>query len=403
MTQVMHKPTPRVPTKQELEDVYRMVDKAKSLLYLDHPFFGATVAKRPIIYTDRVATAAMAAGGQMYINPLFILEGWGIPLTGGNIIFLLAHEALHFMLCHALRVGDRDHRAWNIACDKVINDTLADAKVGEMIEGGCWFDGARDHSAEELYDEAQDGRDGPYGDQPIGGTGEDVGRPCNVNGTPLDEGEIKEIETRTKIEAIQSAKAAKAVGKLPASVERMIEELVNVSTPWHIILERFMSGKIKDGYSWQRPNRRFIHQGLYLPGSDYKPKMGSVVIGVDTSGSIGQKELNEFNGHVNRILDTCNPEMVYVVYCDAEVNHVDEYEPSDFPVKLEPHGGGGTAFEPVFNWVDDNGIEAEAIVYLTDGYGDQNHFTTKHETVWLTTHSEDFNWGTVIKFESEEV
>ena len=41
-------------------------------------------------------------------------------------------------------------------------------------------------------------------------------------------------------------------------------------------------------------------------------------------------------------------------------------------------------------------------MYLTDGYGDQNHFTSKHETVWLTTAGEDFSWGTVIKFEMED-
>ena len=60
------------PEVQDLEAVMRDVTKAKSLLYLDHPFFGATVAKRPIIYTDTVPTAAMSATGQMYINPVFI-------------------------------------------------------------------------------------------------------------------------------------------------------------------------------------------------------------------------------------------------------------------------------------------------------------------------------------------
>ena len=384
------------PEVQDLEAVMRDVTKAKSLLYLDHPFFGATVAKRPIIYTDTVPTAAMAATGQMYINPVFIENGLqGVRLTIRNTMYLLAHEALHYMLCHATRRGTRLPLAWNIAADKVINDMLIHAKVGDPIEGGVYMDGAREYAAEELYDVNDE--DGPG----LGGIGDDIGAPCDANGKPLDESQINQIEAQAKIDTIQAAKAAKAVGKLPASLERMVDRMIHVLTPWHTILERWMTGKIKDGQSWRTPNRRFIHQGLYLPGTNYIPKMGPIVIGVDTSGSIGQQELNEFNGHINRILHTCNPEMVYVVYCDSEVNSVQEYEPDDFPVTLKLQGGGGTSFQPVFDYIDENGIDPEVVVYLTDGYGDQNHFTTKHETVWLTTHSEDFSWGTVVKFESE--
>ena len=390
------------PEVQDLEAVMRDVTKAKSLLYLDHPFFGATVAKRPIIYTDTVPTAAMSATGQMYINPVFIETGLqGVRLTTRQIMFLLAHEAMHYMLCHATRRGSRLPRAWNIAADKVINDTLIHANVGDWIEGGVTFDGAREYASEELYDanDEDGGGGGGTPGTPNGGIGDDIGAPCDENGQPLDESQINQIEAQAKIDTIQAAKAAKAVGKLPASVERMIDRMINVLTPWHTILERWMTGKIKDGQSWRTPNRRFIHQGLYLPGTNYIPKMGPIVIGVDTSGSIGQQELDEFNAHINRILEMCNPEMVYVVYCDAAVNKVVEYTPDDFPVQLSPCGGGGTSFRPVFDYVDDNGIDPEVVVYLTDGYGDQNNFTTTHETVWLTTVSEDFDWGTVIKFE----
>jgi len=376
---------------QVSDDILRKVGKAKSLLILDHPFFGTAVTRRPIIYTDGVPTAAMAATGQMYINPAFVE-----PLTVRQLMFLLAHEALHYMLAHGLRRKHRDARAWNVACDKVINDTLIDAGVGDFIDGGIQFRGGKDYAAEELYDENDNN-----GGNPLGGTGDDVADPTDENGNPLDDSQIHQLEAQAKIEAIQSAKAAKATGKLPASIERIISDMLEVKTPWHEILERFMQSKVKDGYSWNRPNRRFIGSGLYLPGTDYLPRMGEIVIGVDTSGSIGQRELNEFNAHVNRILDSCRPEKVTVIYCDAAVNAVDEYTPDDFPVRLTPHGGGGTSFQPVFDHITKQGIEPEVVVYLTDGYGDQNYFDSNQETVWLTTHNEQFNWGTVIKFESE--
>ena len=372
-----------------LDELQRKVGKAKSLLILDHPFFGTACTKRPIIYTDTVPTAAMSATGQMYMNVDFCA-----PLTVQQLMFLLAHEAMHYMLAHGLRRGHRDPQAWNVAADKVINDTLIDAGVGDFIDGGITLDGAREMAAESLYDENDDGDgEGP------GGLGNDIGDPTDADGQPLDDATIHQLEAEAKIDAIQSAKAAKAVGKLPASIERMVEELVNVSTPWYDILERFMAGKIKDGYSWNRPNRRFIARNIYIPGTDYVPKMGPVVIGVDTSGSIGPDEIAMFNGHINRIIDTCNPEVVHVVYCDYDVAGVDEYTPEDFPVTIQCKGGGGTSFKPVFDWIDTNAIDPECVVYLTDGYGDQSEFTTNHETVWLTTGTEAFDWGHVIKFE----
>jgi predicted metal-dependent peptidase len=381
-----------------LAEVQRKVSKAKSLLILDHPFFGTAASRRPIIYTDTVPTAAMAATGQMYINPAFIETGGkdNGPLSVRQVMFLLAHEAMHYMLAHGLRRGHRDPKAWNIAADKVINDTLIDAKVGDFIEGGIQMRDARNYAAEELYDEDDNGNgQGP------GGIGNDIGDPVDENGKPLDESQVHALEAQAKIEAIQSAKAAKAVGKMPGSLQRMVDELVHVPTPWHEILERRMVAKIKDGYSWNRPNRRFIARNIYIPGTDYKPKMGTVVIGVDTSGSIDQPELDKFGGHVNRILETCNPEAVTVIYCDSKVQHVDEFTPDEYPVRLVAHGGGGTSFKPVFDYIDDNNIEPEVVVYLTDGHGDQNSFTSQHDTVWLTTSGTAFPWGEVIKFEKD--
>jgi len=365
------------------------ISKAKSLLIIDHPFFGTAVSKLPIIITDNVPTAAMAPNGQMYINPDF-----AEPLSVSEMQFLLAHEALHYMLCHATRRKHRDPHAWNIAADKVINDTLVDAKVGTPIQGGIYEDDARNCAAEELYDENDIGK-------PVGGIGSDVGEAVGEDGQALDDSKIRELESEAKISAIQSAKAAKSVGKLPSSLERLVDELVNVSTPWHQILERFMQAKVKNDISWRRPNRRFIGRNIYLPGADYTPTMGTVVIGVDTSGSIGNDELAMFGGHINRILETCTPERVVVVFCHTQVCRVDDYTPEDFPISLATTKTGGTAFEPVFDYIDDNDIDPEVVVYLTDGYGDQSEFTSTHETIWLTTHSEAFDWGTVIKYEGE--
>lgn len=380
----------------EMLELERKVGKAKALLILDRPFYGMAVSKRPIIFTDTVPTAAMSAVGQMYLNP-----AWCGKLTVRQLMFLLAHEGMHFMLGHSLRMGARKSTAWNVACDKVINDLLTHDKVGDPIEGGVYMDGARQFAAEQLYDEDDEGEDGNGPPDDPRGIGNDVGPPEAGDGTPLDEATRANIEAQTKIELIQNAKAAKAIGKLPGSIEKIVDDLVNVSTPWDVILEPYMANKVPDGHSWKRPNRRFIAQGLYLPGSDNKPTMGPVVLAVDASGSVGDVETAEYNGHINRIMETCNPESMTVIYCDTYVQAVEEYTVEDLPIKIKVPGGGGTSFKPVFDYIDDNDIDPEVVIYLTDGYGDQDDFTSTHETIWLTTHNENFSWGKVIKFESK--
>ena len=381
-------------TTVNLDEVQRKVSKAKALLILDHPFFGTAVSRRPIQYGDEVPTAGMSATGQIMLNP-----EWVEPLTVKEIMFLLAHEAMHYMLSHALRRQHRDHRAWNVACDKVINDTLIDAKVGTFIDGGITHQDARFGASEQFYDENDD-------DMGEGGIGEDVGDIVDENGQPLDDATVQQLQAQAKIEAIQSAKLAKQSGKLPESIERIVEEMVNVVTPWHEKLERYMSAKVRDGYSWNRPNRRFVGQGMYLPGYDYVPRMGEVVIAVDTSGSLNSRELALFQGHINRIVDTCTPEKITVLYCDYAIGGTIEYTPDDLPIVLKPVGGGGTSFKPVFKWLDSYDGEVECLIYFTDGWGDQDELdklsiTGKIDTVWLTTEREDFPFGEVITFNED--
>jgi len=74
----------------DIAEIERKVSKAKSLLILDHPFFGTAVSKRPLKYDESIATAGMSATGQMYLNPQ-----WVNDLSVRQMMFLLAHEAMH--------------------------------------------------------------------------------------------------------------------------------------------------------------------------------------------------------------------------------------------------------------------------------------------------------------------
>ena len=169
---------------------------------------------------------------------------------------------------------------------------------------------------------------------------------------PMSGGEVRDCmdedaptqEAEWQVAVIQAAQAAKSQGKLPAGIERLVEEIRRPKIDWRAALRRFVQMCAKADFTWRQPNRRYVASGLYLPALRSE-QMPPVVIGIDTSGSIGQAEMDMFAAEVSAVMDECAPEKIHVIYSDAAVQKVEEYEIGD-AIKLSPKGGGGTRFEP---------------------------------------------------------
>jgi predicted metal-dependent peptidase len=331
--------------------------KAKVQLVLHQPFFASIVLKRSIQMDDAMPTACMTANGKIIVGTEFLSKQ-----TVQKTVGLLAHESMHYAMLHHQRVGWRKPRPANKAMDKVINDILT-ASGMELPDGGVMQAGARDYAWEQLYNEDDDDGGGEY--QP--GTGNDDLSSEGVN--DMGPEEIQQI----KQELIQAATAAKAKGTMPAGLEQLIKDIVNPPTPWHQLLERFMLLQIKAGTSWKRPNKRWVCHDLYMPSQDVEPRMGTVVIQMDESGSVGMAERRHFFGHVNKIIESCKPEKIYLLHTDARVHLAEEFTMDDLPINYKNVACGGTDMTVGFGWVEEQGIEPDVFVCLTDG-----------ETPWLS-------------------
>ena len=58
--------------------------------------------------------------------------------------------------------------------------------------------------------------------------------------------------------------------------------------------------------------------GVYMP-SGISQQVGELVIAIDTSASIGQRELTTFLSEIKSVCDTVNPDRIRLLYWDTEV------------------------------------------------------------------------------------
>lgn len=123
--------------------------------------------------------------------------------------------------------------------------------------------------------------------------------------------------------------------------------------------------------------------------------VGEVVVFIDCSGSINQRQLGLFEAEVRSILEGQRPEKVYVVYFDAKVQKVDCYEAGQ-PISLSPMGGGGTDFCPCFAWVEEQGLRPQVLVFLTDLYGTLPDFPPPTPVIWASTGKRSAPFGELV-------
>ena len=364
------------------QDVRKKLSKACAQLMIRHPFFGSLVYQHELELSDAVPTAAATPDGRMLFNPEFVEQ-----YDTQNLMFLIAHEVMHIVFAHSARRGNRDRDTYNIACDAVINEILVAEGVGQFIGGGIRMEGAQDETSENIYNRIYSPSNsksfgGDDDEECEGGQGKDgkgKGKPYTGNltvkdlekdgGAPITEAEAKQKVAEGKIKIGQAAALARMQGKLGSGLGRIVDRILESRLPWHQILERYLTSKAEQRYNWSRPHKRRLNIA-YMPSRDKYPSMGEVVLGIDVSGSISDKEVGEFIGHCKAIFDLCHPKKVYVVYCTTRVEAVDEFERGEEIIPRKNSWYGGTHMPAIMDWIDNNDIDADVCVTFTDGYTD---------------------------------
>jgi predicted metal-dependent peptidase len=305
-------------------------------------------------------------------------------LDDKELAFVVLHETLHKAYRHLFtwrKLWEEDAQITNMACDYVINLQLVDMDKDQQLlampmhEGkvvGLVDERFRGMNAKQVFDilKEEEPEDG-YGAG--GGAGEGIDEHDWEGAKELSEEEKKGLAKEID-QAIRQGIIAheKLVGKGGGGLNRELEDLMHPEVDWKEVLKEFVRStcSAKDASSWRRVNRRFLGSDVYMP-TLIGEKVGHLVIGIDTSGSVGGKELSEFLSEVQGIAQEVHPEKVDLIYWDGAVAGHEEYDGntvSNIVSSTQPKGGGGTDPTCVMHYLKENAIRPEAIIMLTDGY-----------------------------------
>lgn len=358
-----------------------------------HPFFAYLLLHlndgNEIEQREDIPTAMITSQGHMSYNPK-----WLDKLNDNQIKAVMLHEVLHVVLNHMLRMGTREPTISNIADDIVINNMLVqngfELVHGKgyiepynnsvtLLDGQIKIDNIDEKFSESIYEELyhQMQQKGMIKEVLVSGYG--TGKPnedSKVKGFDAhekgnaDTKEAREAEKKWGDVLVEAANQAKLRGKLPAGMDRIIDKILNKKLNWRNLLYKYITEAILYDYSWNKLSRKAVSTGIWLPGP-LKESI-EVVVAVDTSGSIGQKELTDFLSEIVSIAKSFNNIEITVVVCDCEIKNTYVVRNGEIAkiMALKVRGGGGTSHEPVVSFINKSKPNSKVLVMLTDGYSD---------------------------------
>ena len=327
--------------------------------------------------------------------------------TQAEVNGLILHENLHIGLRHHLHGADmfkEDGDKANKAADYVVNDMITEIskKYPELVQlprGGLYDPQYHNMSMREIYKLLKSKKGGGGG----GGTPDKEGEKGSGSGggeyefdkhdfgKPMTQEEAKEMDGKIDRAIREGALLA---GRLGIDLPRSVTDLLNPVIDWKKELADFVTSscKGKDEYTWRKFNRRLISNDIYLPTVENET-IGEVVVAIDTSGSIGQEQLNEFASELVSICEAVSPDAVRILWWDTKVHgeqlFTDNYD--QIGSMLKPLGGGGTRVSSVAEYINKKKINAECVLVFTDGFLESDvKWDISSPTLWMVT--ENRNW-----------
>lgn len=213
---------------------------------------------------------------------------------------------------------------------------------------------------------------------------------------PLDQKEAEELTVQWQQRLAGAAQQAQQAGKMSGIMKRLVEGMLQPQLPWRMLLSRYMNAVAKDDYSYTRPSNRRGDPAIY---PSLKSTQINALIAIDVSGSVGDKEMNEFISEINAIKGQVRARIT-LLPCDSELIEgspfvFEPWEEVCMPKTIK--GGGTTSFRPVFDWAAMQDQAPDLLIYFTDGWGEFPAHEPYFPSIWLIKGKQPVPFGQRIQ------
>lgn len=258
-----------------------------------------------VVWDSNIPTACVD-GITLRIN-----EDWFRNMSKRMRVTVLAHELWHvaFFHCDPLRFGKRIFRLWNEACDHAINLMLKDHGYEFSIPhlGDYKYSGM---TAEQIYRDLE--QTGGELELPFG---EDFALTPMEQDSKQDVLAVQNLVVRASV--VARMQGGSAYGDLPGDVKKTIERILQPPLPWEKLLSKFVTERSDQGYTWQRPNRRF--QGIYMPSRGSNTGLAHLMFAFDVSCSVTDRQISSFLAQLHHIRKLYEPKLITVLTFDTQI------------------------------------------------------------------------------------
>lgn len=364
------------------------IEKAYKKLLIENPFYGLFLLGLSKVIDKSVETACVRKRGincELVINP----EYWE-TLDDIQQLNLIQHEIYHIVFQHMFMTPFfKNHEVLNVAADCEVNSYLQNLDDTWIVPS---MFNAESKLGTKVYYDIIMSQTPPPPSQGGGGSNGSNGLPDTKDDHSSWDKEFKEcsdaekqliqnqINSQIKTAAEQTMKMR---GTIPAEMKAIVDELFKPKPrvfDWKAYFRR-MLGSIYD-INIKKTRRK---ESIRFPGAagiKHKKKV-SILVAVDTSGSVNDEELKDFFSEITYIYKA--GARITILECDAAISANYEYT-GKWTGKV--HGRGGTDFQPVIDYYRKNIKDYAALVYFTDGECSIPD-NVPRDTIWVITSAGD--------------
>jgi predicted metal-dependent peptidase len=350
--------------------------RVKSKLLVEHPYFGTLCSSLEIVINDNIESFTLHGNRFEYREDFFS------TLSDEQVAFSLSNAALHTVLSHPTRIGNRSPWLWYTACEHAINNMLIDNDFSPPSK--ITYDPRfRGQYAEEIYEDLLD----TITREDLNDKDQDHRR----NDEPSPDKLTQALQEQLADNALQKAHD---MGSLPQGLEKIIPLNLPSCVDWRSVLRDTIGGYYMSDYTMMPPSKKLLYAGIYLPSATSRHL--ELAIAIDSSGSVDEILLSQFMAEIESITELFGSYTIELLVCDDVIRSHQTFTNGELIV-YTLQGGGGTDFRPVFDALNTQISPTKMLLYFTDLDGIFPEAQPYYDVIWVTPKQCDIPFGRVVE------